>query len=186
MDLEKGKAYANRKNGTDNDFFQTPICLTKELIKTGLLFGKKTILEPCCGKGAISNILKDFGFLVDERDLELGNDFLEEEYNKKYDAVVMNPPFNLWDKFVEKAKTLSDLVITIGRTNYFGSKSRKWKHLQYVYIFNRQVAYNEELNSDGLINCGCLITGWFVFNKNYEGEPIIRFIDIDNYVRRTR
>lgn len=181
-----GKAYANRKPFTENDFYQTPKCLTYELLKTGLLFSKKTILDPCCGKGAISETLKKFGFSVDELDLTRGNDFLTDTYDKKYDAVVMNPPFKYWDAFVEKALTLSDLVITIGRTNYFGSKSRKWEHLQYVYIFNRQVAYDKELRADEKIHCGCLITGWFVFNKKYEGEPIIRFIDIDNYILRRK
>lgn len=180
------KAYSHRKAFTDNDFYQTPNCLTYELLKTGLLFGKKEILEPCSGKGAISNILKRFGFNVDERDLTKGNDFLEEQYTKKYDAVVMNPPFKYWDNFVNKAKQVSDLVITIGRTNYFGSKSRNWKNLQYVYIFNRQVSYDKELRDDEKIHCGCLITGWFVFNNNYEGEPIVRFIDIDNYVLRRK
>lgn len=183
-----GKAYANRKPIINNDFYQTPKCLTWELINTGLLNNCKIILDPCFGKGAISNELKKYGFIVDEKDINQGNDFLTDKYPKRYDAVIMNPPFKYWDKFVEKAKTISDLVICIGRTNYFGAKSRAllWKNLQYVYVFNRQVAYDKPFREDGKIQCGCLVTGWFVFNMNYEDEPIIRFIDVDKYVERKR
>lgn len=178
-----GKPYANRKPIVNNDFYETPKCLTWELLKTGVLDNCKTILEPCFGKGAISNILKE-KFIVDEKDITQGNDFLKDEYTQKYDAIVMNPPFKYWDAFIKKAKTISDLVITIGRTNYFGAKSRTRNNLQYIYIyiFNRQVAYDKAFREDGKIQCGCLVTGWFVFNMKYQGEPVVRFIDVDKYV----
>ena len=114
-----GKAYANRKKEElrhKNDFYPTPKCLTWELLKTGELDGVHKVLEPCFGEGAISNILKENGFLVTERDLNQGNDFLKDDYsNEHYECVITNPPFDLWDKFVEKSKTIADKVILIGR-----------------------------------------------------------------------
>ena len=57
-----------------------------------------------------SNILKENGFLVTERDLNQGNDFLKDDYsNEHYEAIVTNPPFDLWDAFVEKSKTIAYL-----------------------------------------------------------------------------
>ena len=106
-----GKAYANRKKEElrhKNDFYPTPKCLTWELLKTGELDGVHKVLEPCFGEGAISNILKEAGFLVTERDLNQGNDFLKDDYsNEHYDAIVTNSPFDLW---VERCAKLKDLA----------------------------------------------------------------------------
>ncbi len=124
-----GKAYASRKkeeNRPKNDFYPTPPALTRELINTGELDGCKKILEPACGSYAISNILQEYGYDVESRDLIFGNDFLLDDYSdNEYDAIVTNPPFKLWDLFVKKAKMIkTNKIIFIGRLNYFGSHSR--------------------------------------------------------------
>ena len=163
-----GKAYANRKKEElrhKNDFYPTPKCLTWELLKTGELDGVHKVLEPCFGEGVISNILKEAEFLVTERDLNQGNDFLKNDYsNEHYDAIVTNPPFDLWDKFVEKSKTIADKVILIGRTNYFVAHGRNinglWEHLK----------------------CGALVTGWFVLDKEYNDDPTIKILDMQKYI----
>lgn len=103
----KGKAYANRKSKLlrpKNDLYETPGCLVEELINTGILDDCKTILEPSCGNYAITNVLLSHNKQVDSRDIMYGNDFLQEENHKYYDAIVMNPPFTLWDNFLQKAK----------------------------------------------------------------------------------
>ena len=185
-----GKAYANKKTKDErpeNDFYPTPKCLTWELLKTGVLKDCKDILEPCFGKGAISNILKENGFNVTCRDIMYGNDFLKDDYsNEHYDAVVTNPPFCKWDDFIKKSKDVADKVCVIGRTNYFGAHSRNidgiWKNLEYVYVFDRQVDYTSEFREDGKVKCGCLITCWMVFNKEYNGDPKLRIIDVQKYI----
>ena len=61
----KGKAYANRKPEYERpkgDFYETPSCMTEELVKTGVLDGVKTIWDPCCGKYAITKVLEKHGF----------------------------------------------------------------------------------------------------------------------------
>lgn len=166
-----GKAYANKKkleNKPKNDFYPTPKGLVYELLDTKELNGYKNILEPACGKYAISNVLKEKGYNVTSRDLQYGQDFLKDSYeNESYDAIVTNPPFNLWNEFVEKAKSINcKKIIFIGRTNYFGSHSRNikgvWNELSDVYVFDRQIAYDGLFREDGKAKAGCLITGWFV------------------------
>lgn len=52
-----GKAYANRKpkeERNENDFYETPYCLTWELQKLNIVKPNTTILDPCCGNYAIS------------------------------------------------------------------------------------------------------------------------------------
>ena len=185
-----GKAYANRKKEElrhKNDFYPTPKCLTWELLKTGELDDVHKVLEPSFEEGAISNILKEAGFLVTERDLNQGNDFLKDDYsNEHYDAVITNLPFDLWDKFVEKSKTIADKVILIGRTNYFGAHGRNinglWEHLKCVYIFDRQISYESEFREDGKVKCGALVTGWLVFDKEYNDDPTIKVLDMQKYI----
>lgn len=185
-----GKAYANRKKESDrpeNDFYPTPKCLTWELIKTGQLEGCKSILEPCCGQYAISKELENAGFEVTSRDLIYGNDFLKDDYsNEHYDAIVTNPPFDIYDEIIKKAKTVDcQKIICIGRTNYFGSHSRNingmWDELSDVYIFDRQVAYDRPLRDDGKFECGCLVTCWLVWTKGYVGSPRLHIIDVQQY-----
>ena len=186
-----GKAYANKNKESDrpdNDFYPTPFGLTYELLNTGVLDGCKKILEPCCGKYAISSILEKNGFDVTSRDLIYGNDFLKDDYsNEKYDAIVSNPPFALWDDFIIKAKSIdANKIVMIGRTNYFGSHSRNinnlWENLSDVYIFDRQVAYDRKPRKDGKMYCGCLITGWFVWTKGYVESPRLHIIDVQKWI----
>ena len=52
-----GKAYVNRKpkeERNENDFYETPYCLTWELQKLNIVKPNTTILDPCCGNYAIS------------------------------------------------------------------------------------------------------------------------------------
>lgn len=188
-----GKSYAQRNTtyiSSKGDYYPTPYGLTRKLVETGELKGCKNILEPSCGSGAISNTLEEYGFKVTSKDIVFGDDFLADDYTgKKFDAVVTNPPFSLWDKFVNKAKTIDcKKIIFIGRTNFFGSHSRNvneiWKGLSDVYVFDRQVAYDRELRSDGKMYCGCLITGWFIWTKGYKDYPRLHIVDVNNLIAR--
>ena len=188
-----GKAYANRKKESERpkgDYYPTPKSLVYKLLETNQLDKCKTILEPAYGSGAISNILKEKGFKVTEKDLIYGNDFLLDDYsNQHFDAIVTNPPFSLYDEFIQKAKTIDcNKIIMIGRTNHFGSHKTNvngiWKGLSDVYIFDRQVAYDREWREDGKFYCGCLVSGWFIWTKGYTDLPKLHIMDVNNWAYR--
>lgn len=185
-----GKAYANKKTEDErpeNDFYPTPGGLTLELLNTGVLSDCHTILEPCCGQYAISKILEKHGFEVTSRDLIYGNDFLKDDYsNEHYDAIVTNPPFDLYNDIINKAKTIDcKKIIAIGRTNYFASHNRNvegfWKGLSDVYIFDRQVEYRTPQLDIPDFCVGALCTGWFLWTKGYTGDPRIHILDVQKY-----
>lgn len=190
-----GKAYANRKPKEErhkNEFYETPKSLTWELLKLNIIpketYGHKTkILDPCCGKYAISNLLTDFD--VTAKSLEYGNDFFKDEYKEnEYDWIVMNPPFDLFDDFVNKAKYVAKNVISIGKTDYFSCYQRLqnglWNSLSDIYIFNRKVDYQFPLFKDGSFGVGSLTTGWFVWKKDYSDSPKLHFIDVQKYATK--
>ena len=122
------KESRNKRNESPkNDFYQTPKCVTWELINNYLKdFNKNiSILDPCCGLYAIGNELKNFGFTnITEKDLLYGDDFLTNNDPLKYDCVIMNPPFKDFDSFVTKAKEKSDIICSIGKLNFFGAHKR--------------------------------------------------------------
>lgn len=196
----KGKNYANRKPEFErplNDFYPTPSCMVDELINSQLsVFNStvenKIILDPCCGKYAIGNVLRKRGFSdfneIIEKDIIYGNDFLQEKYKNPIDLIIMNPPFKLFDKFVKKSKEISEIVCCIGKLNFFGAHNRNveklWSNLEYVLPFDRQIAFDKPETSDGKVECGMMITGWFIWNKNYNGLPQIRVIDMQKYIKK--
>ena len=189
--MNKGKNYANRKpldQRPEADFYGTPISLVWELAKTGVLDKMSTpIYEPASGEGAIAHTLKDMGFSVIEDDIRTtGKDFLQ--YEEKHGCIVTNPPFSLFDDFVMKAKEVSPLVIMIAKTNFFGAYKRNetgvWKNLREVHIFNRQVDYRSPKRKDGLFHVGNLITGWFVWDRDWKEDYWkTHIMDVQKYAK---
>ena len=171
-----------------NDFYQTPKCVTWELINNYLKdFNKDiTILDPCCGLYAIGNELRASGFNnITEKDLSYGDNFLEYD-GPKSDLIIMNPPFKNFDKIVQKAKQYANIVCSVGRLNFFGAHNRNvnglWDHLKYVFIFDRQLAYDRPFREDGKVECGMLISCWFIWDNSYDGDPMIKLIDMQKYI----
>ena len=189
-DKEKGKAYANRKPKSErheNDKYETPYSLTWELQKLNIVKPNTTILDPCCGNYAISKWFRDTN-IVTEKSLEYGNDFFEDKYEEnQFDYVLINPPFDLWDKFIEKSKKIGETVIAIGKTDYFSCYQRLqngiWDTLSDVYIFNRKVDYQFPIFESGEFGVGSLTSGWFVWKKGYTESPRLHFIDVQKYAK---
>ena len=185
-----GKAYANRRKEdlrNPNDLYETPYCLTWELQKLNIIKPNKTILDSCCGNYAISKWFRDTN-IVTEKSLEYGNDFFEDKYEEnQFDYVLINPPFDLWDKFIEKSKKIADTVIAIGKTDYFSCYQRLqngiWDTLSDVYVFNRKVDYQFPIFESGEFGVGSLTSGWFVWKKGYTESPRLHFIDVQKYAK---
>ena len=192
----KGKAYANRKPATSRpkgDLYHTPkslIWVAENIIHKE--FKKHPILEPCCGKFAISEELEKLGYLVWVNDLYIlsGNyalDYLNQTAldNNKY--IITNPPFPLWDKFVIKAKTHCRKFMFIGKTDFFSAHKRNtsglWKNLKAVYIFDRKIDLQTPLRNDGLFHVGMANHAWFLWDMHYKGKPTIEILDVQQYAK---
>ena len=216
----KGKNYANRKPESERpegDFYPTPSCMVKELLKNkfvGFELADVRILDPCCGKYAIGNVLRNAGYNnIIERDLMYGQNFLYDSYpgmrifpdynfidkkkQKDYepkvyqdniDVIVMNPPFKEFNGFVEKAKDIADRVYCIGKMNFFGAHDRNvnglWEHLEWVLPFDRQIAFDKPETPYGKVECGMIVSCWMIWNKKYDGFPKIKVLDMQKYIKR--
>lgn len=209
-----GKAYANRKKESERpirDFYQTPKTLVTELLNArdeklgSYIFDVRNsndkILDPCCGKYAIGNTIRNHNencatLNITEKDIMYGDDFLIKDKNgniiidddEHWDCIIMNPPFKLFNDFVNKSKIIADKVYCIGKMDYFCTHDRNvenlWEHLEWVLPFDRKVAYDKPFREDGKVEVGMLNSCWLVWNKHYNGYPKIKVLDVDKYVLR--
>ena len=171
-----------------NDFYATDPKATNLFLDNFKLEGN--VLEPACGLGHISEVLKKREYIVESTDLidrGYGNkevDFLKEEYTKKYDNVLTNPPFKYAKEFVEKALTITnDKVIMLLKLQFLESESRrsffKETPLKEIYVHSKRIVCwknGKPLNEKGKKWSGTQAYAWFVWEIGYKGEPIIKWI----------
>ena len=181
----KGKNFSANNTGKrrKSDFYETPYSITKQLLEVERFEG--STLEPACGNGAISNLLKCTAY-------DKETDFLKE--TRQFDNVLTNPPYSLAFEFVLKAKEVAKKKIAfLLPLSYLHGKKRfdyiyqdKKFPLARVYVFTRYPMLGDELRSDGKYRTGMMVYAWFIWDKDYTGEPIIRWLDNNKFVLTKR
>lgn len=189
--LAGGNSISKRE---ENDFYAT----NPETLKLFLYeFWKDNsfegdILEPACGQGHISKTLKEMlpNFNIISTDLinrgygQGGVNFLTHDYGRTFNTVITNPPFSLAKEFIEKGLEIADkYVIMLCKIQLLEGLKRKDMFLntplKYVYIHTtRQATWKEgkPTDSKGKKWATTMCLAWFVWDKEYEGEPVIRWI----------
>ena len=145
------------------------------------------ILEPACGAGHISEVLKEFGKTVVSRDKhdygygEVRFDFFKTK--EKFDCILTNPPYKYELEFVKKAIECTNsngFVIFLLKLQFLESKSRypflREHPPKYVYVFcNRQAcAKNGDFKNT---QHGAMCFAWYIWQKGFTEEPKIRWIE---------
>ena len=194
MDREiKGNNLAGHsgyRGRVERDYYATPPEATVALLEVEELQGK--IWEPACGGGHISEVLREKGLDVISTDLiDRGYkymqgkvDFLESECLGDTDIIITNPPFKYMLEFAQKGiEVASQKVILFGKIQFLEGKSRqvffKNSPLKYVYVFSRRInpwRNGNPLDENGKAWCSTMCFAWFVWYKNYNGEPVIRWL----------
>lgn len=117
------------------DDFPTPPWATRALIEYVIddrsTIAGMTCLEPACGVGHMSKVLKDHFATVSDADVsDYGygevRDFLKDTYSAdSYDWVITNPPFRLAEEFVLQALKIARVGVAIlARTVFLESAGR--------------------------------------------------------------
>lgn len=93
------------KVATKNDVVMTPLKTAKWIIE--YFNPQGSILEPCAGKNAFYD---QFNNTEKYRcEITEGTDFFE--WDDKVDWIITNPPYSIYDHFLEKAFSVSDNVV---------------------------------------------------------------------------
>lgn len=193
-DWKGGKASVFKTLGASNhadherayaDYYATEPKATEWLLKLEKFDGP--ILEPACGEGHISEVLKR-GYFVTSRDLidrgygEVA-DFLAID-NQEWDGnIVTNPPYAYAQEFVEKALRIipdGKKVCMFLKLTFLEGKARK-------HLFRTCPPCRIWVSSSRLI---CAMNGkfdeisgsatayaWFVWEKGYKGDPVIKWFN---------
>ena len=189
--LAGGNSISKRE---ENDFYATDPETLKlflyEFWKDNSFEGD--ILEPACGQGHISKTLEEMlpSFNIISTDLidrgygQGGIDFLTYDYGRTFGTVITNPPFSLAKEFIEKGLEVSKkYVIMLCKIQLLEGVKRKDMFLntplKYVYVHTtRQATWKggKPTDSKGKKWATTMCLAWFVWDKEYKGEPIIRWI----------
>lgn len=148
----------------------------------------KNIWECACGEGHLSEVLKNRGYKVWSTDLidrgyGSGNtDFLKSIPDSWCGDILTNPPYKYAKEFVEKALEVTRIgayTVMFLKIQFLEGQGRRKlfkKHPpKYVYVNSvRQTCYLNGDMSKKLSSAACYC--WFVWEKGFIGEPIIRWI----------
>ena len=176
----------------EDDFYSTPSRATRLLLKKES-FGNR-IFEPACGIGAISNVLLENGYWVYSSDkIDRGYtknivDFFDLKTNPdEHFSIVTNPPFQC--RYNNKIMRVEDWLLRsfeIGagkvalflKTTALAGKRRseifEKSGFKKLWQFRERVSlYRSDIEMD---NSGMMDFAWFIFEKNYNGEPTIGWL----------
>jgi hypothetical protein len=188
--MAKGKNFSCNNVGNKrkkSDLYETPYALTELLLKNVTIQFPGPILEPACGNGAITKVLKEFCYEVVEYDQE--TNFFNE--TRHFHTIVTNPPYSLSYEFIQKAKTVCDEFFFLLPLSYLHGKKRfddiyqdKNFPLRKIWVFTRYPMLGDPLREDKLFRTGMMVYCFYHWDKSYGGEPTIGWLDNNEFVIR--
>ena len=171
-----------------NDFYSTDPealeLLLDKLEEDGIEL-QHYIMEPACGMGHLSEVLKKHGYNV------LSYDLIDRGYGEVQDFfrfvhtsmdILTNPPYKYAQEFVEHSldiMTEGSKCVMLLKIQFLEGQSRRelFKKYppKYVYVFSkRQTCYINGDMSKKMSSATCYC--WFIWEKGFKGEPVIRWI----------
>ncbi len=173
------------------DCYETPPQAVNALLKVEAL--PAPVWEPACGPGSIVRVLRAAGHPVFYSDLyDYGHsvsdpysygkiDFLKfdvEAWRGSIGCVVTNPPYQLAQKFVEKALELKvRKVIMLLRLAFLESERRRGvlEHsgLARIHVFRNRLPMMHRRGWDGPKASSAIPFAWFVWERGHTGSTTI-------------
>ena len=171
------------------DDFPTPPWATRalmeQILSPSLSGTKNSCLEPACGRGFMSEVLKEYFQEVDSKDIfDYGygevDDFLKSASKKKYDWVITNPPFKSAEDFILKGMSIANKgVAVLVRTVFLESVGR------YERLFSKtppsivaQFVERVPMVQGRVDKQASTATGyaWIIWTKEFKGTPSMRWL----------
>jgi hypothetical protein len=135
-----------------NDKIYTPKSVANLMIQMCNITENMKVLDPSKGAGVFYNNLPDC--FKDYCEIEEGKDFFDT--NTRYDLIIGNPPYSLWNKWIEHTMRLTDkFCYILGCFNFTDARLRNiinngfgitkfhllkidwWYSPSYIIIFER-------------------------------------------------
>lgn len=209
--MKKGKCFSmvDRGQRRKADNYPTHYGLTRLFLEKESFADCGSVWEPCAGEGAMTRILVEQKTAHDIISTDMYSpgaryikgafvvkyapkDFLEstEQGSGDIDAIITNPPYSLFHKIIPKAKTIAGKKIAmLLPLSYLQGQKRYdelWNDTEFplarIYVFNRFPDMTAPLRDDGKFPTGMLAMAWYVWEKGYKGDPVVRWLDCRSYV----
>lgn len=159
----------------------------------------KQVWEPACGEGHMSEVLKEYGYIVKSSDLinrgyadaEVA-DFLaiqKQDLDSNQMDIITNPPYKFAKEFVEKALELSAEGVKVAmflKLQFLEGQSRKEMFLtnppKTVYVSSSRLGcakngqFKLDKNGEPVIE-SAVAYAWFVWEKGFKGNTVIKWIN---------
>lgn len=184
-------------HGTDKpvgEFYPSPRIAVTSLLDYQS-FGHN-VAEPACGNGAVSSVLKEYGYNVYSTDLndwgygEGGHDFLTTDYydDKEIDAVITNPPFNIprgiSGKFVERGleitKKTNGMVAILQKLTFLEGSTRQHLFTEMPFskclVFSKRLPRMHRFDYEGKKETSMIAFAWFIFDHKHRGPPTLGWL----------
>lgn len=175
----------------ESDFYETPFSMTKQLIEREVFHRDRLIFDPCCGNGAIIDVLLKNKYCADGKDLKQGYDFLKDQTVHCY--IITNPPYSLANKFIKHCqKIVAKKFALLLPLSYLHGQQRYEEKLfileefplSKIYVFTRYPMLGEPLRKDGKYNTGMVAYAWYIWERDTIKNPEIHWIDNNEFVLR--
>lgn len=189
-----GASNHSEKEREENDYYATSPKAVEMLLEQETF--AHDIWECAAGEDHIANVLRKHGYSVLSTDIidRTGHtqvlDFLttkstpEKEFNGD---IITNPPYKYAQEFVEHALDLicpeNKVAMYLKLTFLEGKKRQRLfsqKNLKTVYVMTCRMgcAKNGEFaNKEQQTEAGAVAYAWFVWEKGYNGDPVIKWIN---------
>lgn len=176
------------KERVKEDYYATDPAAIDFLLSGGAQLSHD-LWECACGEGHLSKKLEALGHNVKSTDLVDrgfgigGVDFLMQD--EIFDGdIITNPPFNQALEFVEHALTLvnegSKVYMFLKLCFLEGQKRRKLfdkKQLKTVYVSSKRMSCANNGEFKKYKASSAIAYAWFEFQKGFNGDPIIKWIN---------
>ncbi len=179
-----GASSHSKGERASNDYYCTPPKATRALLDVEKF--NHNVWECSVGGGDMAEVLKEYGYdvrcsdIVDRGYIDTEElDFLVTKDNDR--DIITNSPYSMAKDFVKHALDISNKgtkVAMLLKIQFLESKSRRPLFEEYppkvVYVFSERVmcGKNGIFGTESSAVCYC----WFVWEKGFEGEPIIRWL----------
>lgn len=178
-----------------NDFYATPACVTQPLIDYLRAnypdFSKRLIWEPACGRGHISEVLKQNGYTVTSTDLidrgygDCGPEYDFLKTDKPTNAhIITNPPYKYAQQFVEKSMELIEdgaLCCMLLKLTFLEGKNRYEMFKKYppekILVFSNRIscAPGGDFEKTPALG-GAVAYAWYIWRKGNTNLPTVDWV----------
>jgi hypothetical protein len=165
------------------DLYETPPIAVEALLAVENL--PHWIWEPCAGRGAIANVLRDRGHIVvcsdlvryDDCPLHFVGDFMLQTKAPGCDAIVTNPPYQIATEFARHALDLVPRVYLLLRLAFLESIRRteilERRGLARVHVFRKRLPMMHRDNWSGPRASSAIPFAWFVWDRDHCGPTVV-------------